>query len=239
MKLAFVLPLLLFIVKCYAQSVSYTYDNANRLKQIISSIDITTYEYDPNGNRISTTITPRVLPVQLLSFNAVKQGSQALLTWATIQENNSAKFDIEHSIDGRNFQSFIAVPAKGLQTKANYSTLHCCPISGINYYRLKMIDKDGKYVYSEVKQVTFENPFAIKIYPNPLSQKNALTVTFSKALDSDAQTYIYTTTGIKVITTFTKGQTSYSINLPPLASGTYFIVVNTREKLYQSTFVKQ
>lgn len=221
-----------------AQNISYAYDRVGRLTQINEDKTTTIFHYDPNGNRTGIT---DVLPLTLLNFQAQKAKQQVLLIWETANEINTDKFDIEFSLDATHFQRFAMITAKGSsQNRSEYSTIHCCPIVGTNYYRLKMIDRDGKFAYSPVRTVVFDADNKFKIYPNPVTSTSNLTVAFEKTLNSDAEIYVYSSIGAKIIAaTFSQGQSIYNLQLPSITSGTYFIVINTKEKLYQSKFIRE
>ena len=108
------------------------------------------------------------LPVQYskpLSGRAAPTGID--LRWATANEHNTARFDIERSADGASFEKIGAVAAKGnSSTLADYYFQDKHPISGINYYRLRQVDLDGRANYSQAVQVKWEASIT-GVYPNP------------------------------------------------------------------------
>jgi len=107
------------------------------------------------------------LPVILVGFNASLGKNSVNLTWTTEEEINSDYFDIEHSADGLTWGSIGTLPAQGVSdVPVNYSFTDISPVKGINYYRLQMVDRDGKYAYSDIKAVRlFVN--GISLFPNP------------------------------------------------------------------------
>lgn len=122
------------------------------------------------------------LPVDLIEFKAVKKETIIALSWATASETNNDRFEIEKSNNGEFFQKFGEVIGSGnSDVIINYSFEDNAPLNGINYFRLKQIDFDGKFEYSVIEAVAFNNFLnPIRIYPNP-SQQN-LTVELSKPL---------------------------------------------------------
>lgn len=115
-------------------------------------------------------ITP--LPVKLINFNATSEGSVNSLTWATSEEVNSSYFGVEHSGDAKNWESLGNVKShENSATKQDYLYTHATPSAGINYYRLKMVDLDGKFTYSAIRQVQVEGFEKISVYPNPVSSQ--------------------------------------------------------------------
>jgi len=112
---------------------------------------------------ISSSVAP--LPVQLLSFTVNNIGNKkVLLNWKTEREINLMGYDIERSVDGVNFITLGFVNATG---HPDYSFTDIAPVYGQNYYRLKMIDIDGKFKYSEIKNVDIKSKATLTISPNP------------------------------------------------------------------------
>jgi hypothetical protein len=114
-----------------------------------------------------------VLPIKLLSFTAVLKSTIVELAWVTENENNSDRFEVERSFDGQVFTSVENVKALNKVT-GNAAYFYDNNVSTVNYpviyYRLKMIDANSTYLYSEIRIVRFStsaiaNKFAV--YPNP------------------------------------------------------------------------
>ena len=114
-----------------------------------------------------------VVPVSWLSFNARPVNRQVLLDWKTATESNSRLFEIEHSVNGQHFQQIGTVNAAGNSNDTrSYNFTHTSPVKGINYYRLKQVDLDGQYKYSEVRtaEISYEEPLLV-VYNNPSNGK--------------------------------------------------------------------
>ena len=113
--------------------------------------------------------TDVTLPVTLTSFEATKQSASVVLNWKTEKELNLNYFSVEYSKDGINF-SQLAMVFTGSNASNAYSYRHADP-SSMNYYRLKMVDMDGKFKYSEIQLVRFSkaNQTEMFVYPNPAS----------------------------------------------------------------------
>lgn len=111
------------------------------------------------------------LPITLEYFAAKKNTpTSSILNWKTLQEINTASFDIESSNDAIGFKKIGNVLAAGNSNAAiEYSFIDNNPTKGINYYRLKQIDKNGSFVYTPTRFVIFDNLNAatVKYYPNP------------------------------------------------------------------------
>lgn len=111
------------------------------------------------------------LPVQLTTFSGYNEGSVNKLNWNTSSELNSMEFQIERSADGINFQQIGTEAAAGFSTQPlNYNFTDVSPLNGVNYYRLKMVDMDYTYTYSNIIAI---NPIGmtlgndIILFPNP------------------------------------------------------------------------
>jgi len=115
-----------------------------------------------------------VTPVKLISFTAATKNDDALLQWATAQEENSSYFSIQRSTDGTHFADIAKVSAAGNSSMTkeysyldqNISTLS----SNIIYYRLAEKDEDGTSTLSEIKAIHLNNAgITFSVYPNPAS----------------------------------------------------------------------
>lgn len=112
------------------------------------------------------------LPIDELRFYAEKENDYSVLGWVTSNEKNISHFDIERSIDGKAF-SKIGEVKSGLE----YVFYDQKPVNGINYYRLKLIDNEGDFTYSEVKEVIFTNDILVSLFPNPTNNYSSLKIT--------------------------------------------------------------
>jgi hypothetical protein len=94
------------------------------------------------------------LPIELLSFDAEAVNSEVQLSWTTASETNNNKFIVERSRDAINFE-FVTEQqgASNSNTILNYKAADKSPYLGIGYYRLKQVDFDGQYTYSDLKSV--------------------------------------------------------------------------------------
>lgn len=112
-----------------------------------------------------------VLPVELLYFYGEKTGANVQLYWQTASEINNAYFDVEWSVDGNDFQKIGQIAGAGTTSETQfYDFLHTRPSSGNNYYRLKQVNFDGKFEYSNLVVIEFQTTKSdFQIYPNPAS----------------------------------------------------------------------
>ncbi|CAN5759894.1 hypothetical protein BH11BAC3_BH11BAC3_34900 [soil metagenome] len=109
------------------------------------------------------------LPVTIVSFTAAKQQQAVSLKWTTENENNFSYFDIERAGADNKFVSIGSLSANNSLVSQLYSFNDGTPASGANFYRLKLIDLDGKFKYSKVISINFSSNTSLVIYPNPAS----------------------------------------------------------------------
>jgi hypothetical protein len=123
------------------------------------------------------------LPVQLVLFLATKNDDGSVkISWATSQEENSNYYDVERSSDQSQWSSIGTVKAKGYSSiTTNYFLTDKSPVNGTGYYRLKMVDLDGKFTYSKTISVTTDNSnIPLVIYSNPFSDQIRLKINVSR-----------------------------------------------------------
>ena len=163
------------------------------------------------------------LPVKLNSFSVQKANASTQLDWSTEQEINSNYFSVERSADGRSWNSILRVSAAGnSSTVKNYRTFDNAPLTGINYYRLKQFDLDGKYEYSIVKSISFNNAYSISVAPNPAKDFINISATKNQNVVLDIQ---LTDVSGQVLRRIQSSQNVIKISTAGMAKGLYFIKV--------------
>jgi len=126
------------------------------------------------------------LPIELTYFNGKVSNGAHYLNWATASERKNAYFEVERSFDGTQFTKIGKVISKANQgisvQKLTYDYADLEPADGINYYRLKQVDLDGKHSYSKVISLSSskESNSIKNLYPNPTSSKLDLVVQVSQ-----------------------------------------------------------
>ncbi|WP_254411177.1 T9SS type A sorting domain-containing protein [Dyadobacter diqingensis] len=120
---------------------------------------------------INPPFDPCPMPVTLISFTATKMDNAAVnLDWITSSEVNSREFQVEKSVDAKNWAILQTVPAANeSKTNRNYRGLDQTPFSGMNYYRLKMIDLDDSFAYSRIQSIDAGETITTSLFPNPVS----------------------------------------------------------------------
>lgn len=112
------------------------------------------------------------LPVKLIDFKASKDSNGILLSWITADEVNFDHYEVERSSNAREFSTLTQTLSKQfLDSSAN--------LSGRQYYRLKMVDRDGRFEYSKVLSLNFEGQIGAQaVYPNPVTPGKSATLSF-------------------------------------------------------------
>jgi len=106
------------------------------------------------------------LPVTIFGIKAYAKESGVQLEWSVGTEENVASYIVEKAINARDFATVATVAAKNV---SSYSTYDATPVAGVNYYRIKVLDKDGSFKYSSVLPVNISKTKAeIVIAPNPV-----------------------------------------------------------------------
>ena len=169
-----------------------------------------------------------LLPIDLLSFDVIKQNKSVHIKWITVSEVNNDYFEIQKSTDTKNWQVLKKIYGKGnMNTQNIYEYTDKYPLPGQSYYRLRQTDFDGDFKYSRVKVIyNFENK--LKIYPNPASE-----YLYYSILDpgKEFDVNIYSSKG-QIIKSFVlpdKFRNDFKIDISQYPKGTYFIKYINRQ----------
>lgn len=233
-------------------TISYFRGQGNRVRKITT--DPTGLKFyvardnssDVAANRgiVEYTYTGVTLPLELLSFNGVLQKNAAFLKWTTDNESNTASFVIERSQDGVHFNNIGIVAANSnTNNKVDYSYSDeeaAIQSAQILYYRLKIIDKDGAFTYSNIITVSLAGIFGkITVTPNPATVQTKVIV--SSPADGKAKWKLMDNTGTVILQNtieLKKGNNEVKIDFTKLAAGIYYLNVSNT-KMYQSTKIQK
>jgi uncharacterized delta-60 repeat protein len=136
--------------------------------------------YDGTGrNRVARILAAgSVVPLKLLSFSGIHSNNGNLLQWQTANEVGTKNFIIEKSSTGSNFTNIATVAAQR-SGAANYSYLDNSTQSEVVFYRLKMVDVDGSFTYSNIIKLSVDNTVKVEVFPNPVT--DFITVSVSRS----------------------------------------------------------
>ena len=167
-----------------------------------------------------------LLPVRFLYFTGYASENENYLQWITAGEMNNNLFELQISATGTNFSTIASINSKGnslTDQYYNFRDLH--PFSGPNFYRLKLVDKDGRFDYSSTISISkYKSIKQLAVYPNPVTNGGLnLQLPFAAVLS------IYNSMGVQVLSrSLEAGRQQLDVSY--LARGIYFISANN-EKL--------
>lgn len=193
-----------------------------------------TYYYRVRANKTSVTgegaftyavisATPSaVVPVLWEYVNAAASGRTAVVTWSTATEQNTDYFTVQHSYDGISYTGLGNVNAAGeSQQRRTYHYTDQSPAKGMNYYRVRLTDKDGKQTFSPVRTVNFEGQSGnVLVYPSPASDHIFIDVKDAKLYGTNCT--VYNSLGQPVMK-FTLQQGTGKKEIAALAPGIYVL----------------
>jgi len=161
------------------------------------------------------------LPVELAYFRAALEDDEVFLSWATLSEENNEGFEIEWSTDGSQFEMLDFVAGQGTYHQAiNYDFTHKNPTKGDNYYRLKQLDFDGKFSYSNIRAVNIKGQSTVSVFPTIAS--SYITVLKPESINvSDVLIFDVHRTVVKSIRD--NSDREIQIDLQNLPTGNYYV----------------
>ncbi len=176
------------------------------------------------------------LPLKLVTFSGKLDNGKTYLTWETTNEINTSSFEIERSNDGTHFSKMDVVNAAG-NGNNRYNSQDNQPQTGNNYYRLKMIDKDGNFTYSYVVliKVSKDGKLEFVLYPNPV--KDQLVIA-NAGITGKVDINIFNQQGQKVMSRQINGGTT-AISVSQLPAGIYMVQLIANGKIAINKLIKQ
>ena len=201
-------------------------------QEIANGSDVTTESFDDCGPT----------PVELTLFEAEKlpNGQGSLLYWQTANEIDNDYFSVQRSVDGgATFEEIGVVEGAGTTNETlNYEFIDKQPIAGNNYYRLKQVDFDGDFEYSEIKALFFTDvprETGVSIFPNPAV--NLVNVRLGGDLESQVvEVEIYNSVG-QLMTNKDLSGDGGIVQTSSLPSGVYTIVVRAGSTVTKENIV--
>jgi hypothetical protein len=182
-----------------------------------------------DGNLANITITfSAILPVELVSFDAIQNGCVVDLNWLTASEFNNDFFTVYRSIDAVNWVEIGKVEGNGsTPLPTTYSFRDESPIAGLTYYRLKQTDFDGTEEWHPIRSVDMSDcgMASVRIYPNPTS--DIVNIELTDVRPIDAYISIFNAAGALMMTEHMTGTNLQQINVSKLAGGTYLLNIQT------------
>jgi hypothetical protein len=185
-----------------------------------------------------------IVPVELVSFAANIVDGSVELTWTTATETNNMGFEIERSINNSKFEKVGFVDGMGTTAEVQRYSFSDKAVNGKSEYRLKQIDFDGSYEYSNVVEVDFNQVLNYALeqnYPNPFNPITKINFTIPE--ESSVKLIVYNTIGQAVNTLIDEvtaaGTHEVLWNGLEASSGIYFYTIDVSslesDKSYKST----
>ena len=214
-------------------------DIVNERAMFYSLPSISSIANDGNGYRgisyVQTIQAIETLPAKFVGFSAVENNGNGSLSWKMENESsNTDHYEIERSLNSIDFTKITTVGAKNNGNSSNsYDTtdfnLSTISSAGLFFYRIKEIDKNGKFIYSETRKIRLNGKaLAILAYPNPINDFVNLTIDIEQ--DASSILTIYDATGKKIQLMqlqLVKGTNTKKINTITLAAGIYLLQLTT------------
>jgi hypothetical protein len=183
------------------------------------------------------------LPVTLVSLSASLNNNHTVnINWVTANEVNNKLFVVEKSVDGVNFTAIDSVAGKGNSSvQNNYSSLDKTPVDGLNYYRLKQIDNNGSFVYSNIVSVDIKKTGVefFSVFPNPAN--NILNLNINSKSNAVATLSIFDMSGRLLLNQtlqLNKGNQILSKDISKLNTGTYFVSLTWNDQKVTDKLIK-
>ncbi len=170
-------------------------------------------------------------PVEFLSFEGERNERQVDLTWSTASELNADYFEVQRATTGGRFEAIGKVQATGNSTaQVDYKFVDTKPLIGANYYRLKQVDNDGAFEYSNIIQIDFTDRKAIEISViRPVPVKDILVLDFENSTLGNVELQVFDALGRIVYQqniVATKGENLIELDATSLTKGVYFLRIN-------------
>ncbi len=224
----------------------------NFLGTLIPISTISNSWYDFEGTAEAGSLSPSrfeivfkqtsVLPVNFTFMNAAENRGDVQVNWGVATEKNMNRYEVEHSINGRDFGKSVRVEAQNL-SPANYSWTHTQPATGDHFYRVRAVDNDGKNLLTRVVKVTIgASKPGFRIFPTEVTQANDVTIQLNSIEKGEYYLQVLDMSGRTIQSQVLKhngGSASLILQLKPsLAAGRYSIRLQGQKQNFVQPLLK-
>ena len=197
---------------------------------------------DPSIAIDDMSITSTIpLAVDMIDLNVVARNNQHVVQWKTLTEENNDYFEIEHSLNGTDFNPIGTIKGAGNSTELiSYEFIDRVPSLGDNYYRLKQVDRDNTITISKIIHA-YNNSTAsgiVKIYPNPA--KEIVSIEYNSIKEIDSRYIVLDNLGRQIDASaihFEKGINTIALNIQNYTDGSYFLRIIDGENVSIQRFM--
>jgi hypothetical protein len=219
-----------------------------------TTIDVTAtptalfYIPTPSFSLLVPTVTPGVIsrslsfPVTWASFNTYLQDDRSVaLEWSTAQEANNDYFEVERRTANGSFESIAQVDGVGNSaSETSYKFVDRSPLGAQNFYRLRQVDLNGSFSYSEVRMIRLDDSFSLDVYPIPANDQITLDLPQSGGSYRLAWVDITGRTVKQEMVEAGASQLSVKLSISSLPAGTYQLMLQSLDgQAYHSRVIKQ
>jgi hypothetical protein len=183
-----------------------------------------------NGNDCSVSAVGIPLPVTWMEFELTKVTEDIIrLNWSTAIEVNNDFFEIEYSKNGIDFKSVTTIKGAGNSyKKTDYSYSHIHDFDGMVYYKIKQVDLDENYSYSEIRSINLQRDKIYTISPNPARE-----TLYISEVQEEIIVHIFDINGNNILTT-----KNTQIDIQDLENGIYSILIDNGSTVQNQQFIR-
>lgn len=193
------------------------------------------------NNTTTCPLTGFALPVELEYFKAHPMASGILLEWKTITELNNTGFELQRSRDGRQWVDLAFIRGEGTsQEEQYYSYVDEQPSPGTNYYRLKQLDYDGQFEFSDIISAAHQESSGdgLRLFPNPAAGRIAIRLGTDYIGRVELGLYDFSGRQVKMERYDLDGKAlATDIDLKDLPSGVYLVTLTAGSKRWRERMI--
>lgn len=181
------------------------------------------------------------LPLDLLTFEATQQGQQVALNWTAANEVDFSGYEVQRSLDGRQFEKIGWVAAQGTPDGATHRYMFLDKNPVFNkplYYRLRMIDLDGTVEFSPLRSITLKNDREVALFPNPTT--GSFWLKFQHPAPENTRIEVRDALGRQVLSeAMEAGALQKEVDIANQPSGIYSVLIRTDGQVMWSKFISK
>jgi len=203
------------------------YDGSKDFTKVGPSIANSASGISPNG-----FFAPIILPVKLTSFNVHKTTNDIAVKWITASEVSNDHFDVERSYDGNTWNTIGSVKGSvGTAAQSSYSFTDNSSKGELIYYRLKQVDINGGFSFSEVKSIASENQKAARIYV----ADNTIKINLPEVTTSRTLVTVMNSNGQVLLRKSFGTSNNFALTITDRSTGVLLVNVSDNKQINQTT----